>query len=273
MKYTLQAIRYSLKNLLYLFPLAVLPALFLSGSIDQSALENVVHTFFEGEIHSWTFPDLFRAISVLNFASWKSIGFGVLGIVTLIVCVSMLMAFLEKHMRYGKRSFNGIFSKINDNLLPTLGFGTLLAVIYESWSLIAASILYLCSLFTWTVVAYVSVSIMFIALHIVLLYTISMLYLWLPCMQITGFRAVEALQYSNQLSSPLKWHIILSQTLSIFTVEALLISTVHFTTGFLMFTTMSSLLFALLLIVFCVRMEIVYFDSDNIERRDLRKYY
>lgn len=273
MKYTLQAIRYSLKNLLYLFPLALLPALFLSGSVDQPALETVVHAFFEGTIHSWTFPDIFCAISVLNFGSFKSVGFGVLGLVALMACVSMLMAFLEKHMRYGKRSFNGLFSKINDNLLPTLGFGLLIVVIYEVWALITASLLYLCSRFSFVILAYIAVGILFVAMHFALLYTISMLYLWLPCMQITGFRAVEALQYSNQLSSPLKWHIILSQMFSVFTVEALLIITVHFSNSLLAFTVISTLLFAFLLIVFCVRMEIVYFASDNIERRDIRKYY
>ena len=273
MKYTLQAIRYSLRNILYLLPLAVVPALFLSGSVDSVALETVIHAFFEGEIHSWTFPDLFRALSILNFASLKSIGFGVLGVVALIVSVSMMMAFLEKHMRYGKRSFNGIVSKINDNLLPTLGFGALILVIYEIWTLIFASILYLCSRFSFVFVAYAMVAVLFVVLHFVLLYTISMLYLWLPCMQITGFRAAEALQYSNQLSSPLKWHIILSQTASVFIMEALLIVTVHFSNSLLVFTIISTLLFALMLIVFCVRMEIVYFASDNIERRDLRKYY
>lgn len=273
MKYTLQAIQYTLRNLLYLLPIVALPALFLSVSVDQAAIESVVHAFVEGNIHSWAFGDLFCAISVLNFGSLKSIGFGLLGIVALIVCVAMLMAFLEKHMRYGKRTFNGMFSKINDNLLPTLGYAILVLVIYEFWSLLLAALLFFVAKIGNMWVASGAALIILIAMHFALLYVLNIIYLWLPCMQITGFKAAEALQYSNQLSTPAKWHIILAQSISLFIVEALIICTVHFSADFVTFTIVSSVLYALLLIIYCVRMEIVYMDFDTIERRDLKKFY
>jgi hypothetical protein len=97
---------------------------------------------------------LFRAISVLNFASWQAIVFGLIGIVVIVVCVAMMLALLDKHMRIGKRTYNGLFSKLNDNLVSTTGYALLLVLLYELWSLLTSAILYFFSRITLTAVAY-----------------------------------------------------------------------------------------------------------------------
>ncbi|MBQ8308772.1 MAG: hypothetical protein IJX96_02960 [Clostridia bacterium] len=273
MKYTLQSCKYVLKNFIYVFPFAVLPALFLSVSTDESALIFVFENFFSGNVNAWDFSNLFRAVSVLNFASWEAVAFGFVGIIAVIFCVSLMMALMEKHMRIGKRTFNGIFSKINDNLLSTSGYVFLLFVIYEFWSLITAALLYFVSRITITALAYIFIVVVFFAMHFALLYCIDLIYLWLPCMQITGFRAAEALYYSNQLSAPVKWHLLLGQTLSLLSVETLICFCTLFAPDPVSFTIFSTALYALLIVVYCVRMQIAYFDLDHIERADLVKYY
>jgi hypothetical protein len=273
MKYTIQSSKYVLKNWLYLLPFAILPALFLSVSTDEKALNEIVGGFFSGTLKNWNFSSLFCAVSVLNFGSWKSIAFGLFGIVAIVVCVSLMMALMEKHMRIGKRTFNGIFSKLNDNLISTCGYALLLVSIYEVWSLLTAALLFFVSRIAGVALSYAFAVIVFLGMHIVLLWAISVIYLWLPCMQITGFKAVEALHYTNQLSSEVKWKISVGQLLSLFVAEAAICLCAWFAIDALWFTLLTTAAYSVLIMVYCVRMEIAYFDLDNIERADLKKYY
>jgi hypothetical protein len=273
MKYTVQTSKYVLKNLFYILPFALIPAIFLSMSLAEEEIIQVLRAVVEGDFSKWTFVNLFRAISVLNFGSWESVITGGVGLIAMVPCVALLMAFLDKHLRFGKRTFNGLWSKLNDNFISTFGYIVLFLAIYEVWSLLLAALLFLIALIPNVVMVYVLASVVYVAMHVLLLYGVGNIYLWLPCMQITGFPAIEALQYSNQLSTPAKLHIIFSQTMSLFIVETLIFLTVHFAINALAFTLISTVLYAALMIVFCVRMEIVYFDYDAIERRDLRKVY
>jgi 4-amino-4-deoxy-L-arabinose transferase-like glycosyltransferase len=92
-------------------------------------------------------------------------------------------------------------------------------------------------------------------------------------MQITGFPAVEALQYSHQLLTPVKWGILSGQLIFLLGTEALLVACAWFLPEFVIFTVWTTALFTLLLLFYCVRMQIAYFDRDHIERADLRRYY
>ena len=272
MRYTLQSSKYVLKNFIYIFPFAILPALFLSFSTDEAAMISVIGKFFSGEIVAWDFSNLFKAISVFNFASWKAVAFGIVGIVALVLCVSLMMALMEKHMRIGKRTFNGIFSKLNDNFLSTCGYTILMLAIYELWSLITAALLALVAMIPNLVVAYLFAGLVFLLAHFALLYCINIIYLWLPCMQITGFKAAESLYYSNQLSQPVKWRILLGQATSLFMMDALVYLCVLFAPNSFLFTLLTTVLYSLVLMIYCVRMEIVYFDLDHIERVDVKTY-
>lgn len=273
MKYTAQSGKYILKNFLYIFPFAILPAFFLSISTDEGAIISVLKAVFKGNIHVWTFPELFRAISVLSFGSWQSVVFGIIGILVIVPCVALMMALLEKHFRIGKRTFNGLWSKLNDNFLSTCGYAVLVVVLYELWSLILSALLFLVSRIEIAVVAYILAGLFFVALHVLLLYAISMIYLWLPCMQITGFRAFEALHYSYQLVTPIRWRILWGQIVFLLGTEAALCLCAVFLPNPVVFMALTMFLYAVLIMLYFVRMEIAYFDRDQIERADVYRYY
>lgn len=273
MRYTRQAIKYVFKNFFYLIPFVVVPALLLSLSTDEKAMSSFLRTFFSGDLHGWTFAEIFRTISVLNFSSWKSILAGVGFLIAIIFFVAFLMAFLEKHMRIGKRSYVGVFSKLNDNLISTCGYGTLLLAIYEFWSLIASALLFFISRINAVIMAYVFSALAFLAMCIILLAVINLIYLWLPCMQITGFKAKEALYYSNNLNTPVKRRIVAGQLLFLFIAYSLIFLCAWFAVSFVWFTVLTTILYSFLIMLYCVRMQIVYFDRDNIDRADLLGYY
>lgn len=273
MKYTVQTGKYVFKNFFYIVLFALLPALFLSISLAEKEIITVLKAVIEGDFSAWTFMDLFQAISVLNFSSLQSTLTGIVGVVVIVPCVALLMAFLDKHMRFGKRTFNGLWSKLNDNFISTLGYTVLFLLIYEVWALVTAALLFLVSLIPNMLAVYITAGCIYLAMHVVLLYGIGEIYLWLPCMQITGFPAVEALQYSHQLLTPVKWSILSGQLLFLLGTEALLVACAWFLPEVIIFTVWTTVLFTLLLLFYCVRMQIAYFDRDHIERADLRKYY
>lgn len=273
MRYTIKSTKYIAKNFLYLIPFAFIPAFFCALSVDGEAIRCAIEAFFGGGlVEEWHFFHLFRAISVFNFASWEALIGGLLAIPVMIVCVAMLLALLDKHMRIGKRTYNGIFIKLNDNLLSTAGYIVLLLVVYEIWALLTSALLFFFSRVPIPFFAYFFVIVSFIGMHVVLIYVISFIYLWLPCMQITGFRAGEALYYSHQLMAPIKWKILFSQVGLLLATEGMVTLCAMFIEGWL-FLAFTTLFCMLLLLLYCVRMMVVYFDRDNIDRADLRKYY
>jgi hypothetical protein len=273
MKYTVQTSKYVLKNLFYILPFALIPAFFLSMSLAEEEIIQVLRAVVEGDFSKWTFVNLFRAISVLNFGSWESVITGGVGLIAMVPCVALLMAFLDKHLRFGKRTFNGLWSKLNDNFISTFGYIVLFLAIYEVWSLLLAALLFFVSRITITAVAYVLAAAVFVAMHVVLLVSIGTIYLWLPCMQITGFRAFEALLYSYQLINPIRWRITFAQIFVLFVAESLICACAVYVPTVIAFRIVAAVLYAGILMIFCVRMQIAYFDRDNIERADTAKYY
>ena len=272
MNYTIASIKYILKNFWYILPFAILPALFLSLSIDKFAIQKVLTDYFTGK-PGGSFPIIFRAISIFNFRDVGAFFAGLAGIVLMVVCVSLMMALIEKHMRIGKRTYNGIFSKLNDNLLSTCGICLFYVLIYEVWAVLISALLFLAYLVENVVAVYILSVIIFFSMHFVLLYVVSLFYLWLPCLQITGFRAFEALRYSYQLVAPVKMRIVSGQWISVTISEILIGLTAIFVPMRGFSFAAAAVLYMFMTVMFCVRMQVVYFDRAQLERADLKKYY
>lgn len=272
MNYTIASIKYILKNFWYILPFSILPALFLSLLIDKFAIQKVLTDYFTGK-PGGSFPIIFRAISIFNFRDVGAFFAGLAGIVLMVVCVSLMLALIEKHMRIGKRTYNGIFSKLNDNLLSTCGICLFYVLIYEVWAVLISALLFLAYLVENVVAVYILSVIIFFSMHFVLLYVVSLFYLWLPCLQITGFRAFEALRYSYQLVAPVKMRIVFGQWISVTISEILIGLTAIFVPMRGFSFAAAAVLYMFMTVMFCVRMQVAYFDRAQLERADLKKYY
>lgn len=270
MKYTVQSTKYIARNFFYLLPFAVLPALLFTLSMDVESMQCVIDTLFQGKISELHFHHLFRAVSVLNFGSPQSVVFGLLAIVGIIVCVALMLALIEKHFRIGKRTFNGVFSRLNDNFISTCGYGFILLAVYEIWCLLTTALLYAVVRISVLPLAYGLGILAFLTMHVLLIYGVSAIYLWLPCMQITGFKAVEALKYSYQLVRPVKYGILVGQLVCLLVAEAIICASAYFVGNYLTFIVVTTLIFAIVLMVYCVRMELAYFDRDHLGRADIK---
>ena len=225
MNYTINTLQYILKNWIYIVVFALVPAAFFSLTISESAVTSVLTNLVNGTPKD-SFWNIFQTVSIFNFSSWESVLFGFIGIVACVFCIAMLTAFLEKHMRIGKRTLNGLLGKVNDNIISTCGFILLCLAIYEVWSVVLAALCYLIMQIQSVVIVYVGLAVLYVVMHVVLLYALSVFYLWLPCLQITGFKAFEALRYSYQLVAPHQTKIVAFQVVYLLISEVLIGATV-----------------------------------------------
>ena len=272
MKYTLETIKYIAKNFIYLIPFVLLPAFFFAVSVDATSLEALLRGLVDGSYKQLTFVQVFKAVSFLGFSSWWRFFTGIAGLITLAVGVSLLMAFTDRHMRIGKRGYRGVFSKLNDNILSTAGITLLLFVCFEVYAIILALLIFLALQFG-QVLAIIFSAVFYLVMHFVLLFVITLGYLWLPCFQDTGFHPFEALRYSYQLCHPIRWKIMFHQMILLVVSELLIALSTLIPIRFIVPIVVATALFAYMMLVFCVRMQIVYFDRAQIERVDLRAYY
>lgn len=272
MKYTSKSLKYVFANFGYLVLFGLFPAVFLAYSLDTATVGAILRDYFTGSPYA-SFSDIFHAVSIFNFHSVSATIADVLSVILAVTCVAMMMAFMEKHMRIGKKTWTGLFSKLNDNLLSTLGITLLFACLYELWALITSALLLCVSFFGSKTVIYILSVIVWFGTQTALLFVVSLFYLWLPCLQITGFRSFEALSYSYQLATGVKRKIVREQFVSMTIAEILIGLVCVFAPWAWLKLVLNSAVFAGQILLFVTRMQVVYFDRAQLERADEKNYY
>lgn len=272
MKYTSKSLKYVFANFGYLVLFGLFPAVFLAYSLDTATVGAILRDYFTGSPYA-SFSDIFHAVSIFNFHSVSATIADVLSVILAVTCVAMMMAFMEKHMRIGKKTWTGLFSKLNDNLLSSLGITLLFACLYELWALITSALLLCVSFFGGKTVIYILSVIVWFGTQTALLFVVSLFYLWLPCLQITGFRSFEALSYSYQLATGVKRKIVREQFVSMTIAEILIGLVCVFAPWAWLKLVLNSAVFAGQILLFVTRMQVVYFDRAQLERADEKHYY
>ena len=269
MKYIGSALRYMFKNFIFVFLFALIPSYFFAMTVDTDNARVLTQELISAD-GGVTFAGLFTFFSPVNAGGWP---YALVCLAALAVSLPFLFGFIEKHMRIGKRSFNGAFSRLNDNIVSSFFVTLLYCAIYELWSLVTAAVLYAFGALVLNAVGvYILSLLFFIGLIYALLFVVSVFYLWLPCLQITGFRAYDALRYSYQLVSNIRGKLILAQALSLLTANIVVgLSAIYLPA--LPFQIITFVVFLLLFAEFCVRMEVAYFETENLDREDLLRSY
>lgn len=272
MKYTSKSLKYVFANFGYLVLFGLFPAVFLAYSLDTATVGAILRDYFTGSPYA-SFSDIFHAVSIFNFHSVSATIADVLSVILAVTCVAMMMAFMEKHMRIGKKTWTGLFSKLNDNLLSTLGITLLFACLYELWALITSALLLSVSFFGSKTVIYILSVIVWFGTQIALLFVVSLFYLWLPCLQITGFRSFEALSYSYQLATGREADDCAGTVCFDDDCRNFNRSRLRFAPWAWLKLVLNSAVFAGQILLFVTRMQVVYFDRAQLERADEKNYY
>lgn len=262
--------KYIFKNLWFVLPFAIMPSIFLALSVDFEGVHFLARKFFRADF-DLEYVEILRAWSFFRFDSVLGAVYSVLAIVCIVIFSSLLLAFVEKHMRIGKRTLSGVFSQFGAHIWSFIGITLLFTAVYELWAVVLSAVLFAVAAIGsrgFACFLFVFVSLVFMG---VLLFLISICYLWLPCMQITGFRAYGAFLYSYRLSLRARWRLILSMLIT-YAPCFLLIVGFSFTPVALA-RIVAFVMFVFAYLSFCVRMESLYFEMDKLDREDLLRSY
>ncbi len=261
--------KYIFKNIWFLLPFAVVPAVFMSLSLDYQCVRSVWSDFFAGDPRA-EFLELFHAWSFIRVDSWLGLVYSILAVISVIFFMALLLAFVEKHMRLGKRTLSGIGAQFVNNL-PSVVFAVLVyLVIYEAWAVVLSAVMFAVSEISATATVYAADVIFIVIFAFVLIYLSTILYLWLPCRQMTGFRFFEAFLYSYRLMVGVRGKVLVSFAISLTALFVLLCGCAFLPAA--VFYIVGVAAFALLFLNFCVRMEAVYFETDKLDREDLLRH-
>ncbi len=263
--------KYIFKNLWYVAPFALLPAVLLGFTIDHEAIQYVTHAFFAGELHDISFFYLFRAFSVVRIDHIWSALISVLTLAVSCVMFTLMLIFVEKHMRIGKRTLSGLKSQFAWLILPVICIGLFYLALYEIYSVVVAALLYAVCRLPSTPVLYILFLGILGVFTFLLVYVVSLLYLFLPCKQVTGFRTYDAFLYSYGLMTGVRGKLLLSLCLSV--TGCFLVLTASSLLPLSAFVPITFVLCIFLFMSFGVRMETVYFATDKLDREDQLKSY
>ena len=266
--------KYIFRNLWFVLPLAIVPAALLAMSLDYARIAQLVQAFFAGEPRA-DFLEFFHAWSVIRFDNVLGACFSVAAVVSVAVFMALLSAFVEKHMRLGKRTFSGVGAQFK-NVLPSAIFVTIVyIVLYEVFAVLLSALLYLISSADTLALVYTLYCLAIALFFFVFCYLATVLYLWLPCKQMTGFRFYDAFLYSYRLIVERRWKVVLSMLITCAVLMLLLCLSAEFLPE-AAYRAVGGVLFIFLFLSFCVRMQTVYFDADQLDREDethsLRRY-
>lgn len=262
--------KYIARNLWYVLPLMLIPAVFCALSVDYAALAAMVRGFFTGDPRVG-FLECFFAWSFLRFDSWQGALVSVFAVVCLAVLSSLLLVLVEKHMRLGRRTLSGAAVQMRSVLLPTVAVAFLYLILYEVWAVVLSAMLFAVSALRVTALVYVLEVLVLLLSGFALLYLATVFYLFLPCKQITGFDTYHAFLYSYRLMTGVRGRLLLSFLIS-FAADVVLLTGASFLPR-AVFYVIAAVLYLFMSSSFLVRMLTVYYETDKLDREDLLHSY
>lgn len=272
-------LKYIKRNALHIALFVLVGGVMLTLLFDYGAYASTTVKFFTGRIGEITFYDLIASLSIINISSWYFILISLAAVLVITVALSMELAMVEKHMRIGSKTWNGLWGKLNDNFLSSLCVVVLLIAAYELWAVITCAVIFaVISIFQSVIVLrYVFTVLVMGGMCFGLFYGVTMVYLWLPCLQITGFRYYESFKYAFQILSNVR-NSILSGFIVNVGVFGVVLTGLCFVCGYIINNGAVAYIvafigFTYLFAVFTVGQEVAFFEADGLERADLIPSY
>ena len=272
MEYIIGTLRYVFKNFIFLFAFSLLPSYFFAFSLDYSALEKMADIILSGRAQI-SFGLVFSCFSFFFSYGWA---FTLVAFIFAVICLPMLFAFIEKHMRLGIRSYKGLLGRINYNFVSSFVLLALLLAIYELWALIASAMIFAASLLFGGIAQYVICILIAAAMMFLLIFVLYRFLLWLPCLQVMGYSFMDSLLYANQLCSEKKGKIFVSVFLPYIFCVVLVLVTVGLCSVYrvtIPVFVLIELIYLFGFLYYSVLMYVVYFERTGELREDLKKKF
>lgn len=266
MKYIKDTLNYIFKNFFFLIVFALLSAVSHAFLRDNKTYFDFFLVINDG--NSPDFAHVYRNFSmILTDHSWL----GIVTVVLYLLTIPLALAMIEKHMRIGKRSFSGIFSRLNNNILSTTLLIVLFLILYELWSVVLSALIVLIGYCLSGVIAQVLISVVILAMYVLILYLVTPFFVWLPCVLVTGYRYSEGFVESFRLIDRKKNGIAFSIAfpLIIFNVVQIIFKIIFGK----VYMPIKLIIYLLYFVYYAALCFVVYFDLTDTERMDRKKKY
>jgi hypothetical protein len=258
-----------MKSNLLLIPCFLVAAVAISLLTDNHSFTVIVSSATDGTI-SDSFLSWLRFFIVFNYSNWIMVLCGIAAYIVLISDLAFIHSLIDKHVRFGSKSFRSIASGFNINVVNSLIAALFAIPAMLVTAVIMAAIMKTCVLIPFDY-SYLLGVILCAALLIFMLFLFSLFLLWLPCVEVTGFKKYEALNYSYALTRSRIGGIFLSAAIPAIFAVVITVGIMFIENAFATYIAIP-LIMAALFIYECVLSYIVYVDAEGIEREDLKKY-
>lgn len=268
MKYIIDSLKYIKNNIIILLPSLAVAIVAFGMVIDYPSAERVVLSFSDGRVTS-EFYAWFAMLMPFNANGWVNVILSIVAYVALVLDVAFIHTMVDKHVRFGSRSFRSVLSGYTINFIYGLICMAVVIVALLVLFLIEAAIMATFALASAYV--FVAGAAICVLMTLFFLFVAAHFYLWLPCAEVTGFRWGESLNYSYAKARQVRWKNFAALTLPLVAALAITILCGVFL-GEAGAIVAGGISFGCAYLLIVVASYLSYADTEGIEREDLRKY-
>jgi len=243
--------RYMFKNFLHFLPLIVLPAIMLSLFMPPFGPVQFFDYLFDLILKSpkVVFSDfhssLYQYFSFVSIGSEDFYGINAIWLWLSTVIVSLIgmctmFSFVERHIKYGDRSYGRLLPAVNETFLSVVPFALLVVAFYEIWMLLLSVCILLLSVVMQGILLFVFCVIFTIIFYLAFFVAFAMLLLAPPCMFFDGYKFSSGIAYSFQLVGANLKDALTNVLLNVL-ITTLLLSLYNFVIGFITNTTVATI--------------------------------
>lgn len=271
MRYIKLSVKYSVKNILFLFLMSLIPAITIGSLLSPFKFLEFINNYANLTIVG--FGDIFYSIIDIN---WIKILFYALGLILLSVFLSVIVGEIENHFRSGKRNYLNFKHYINNNILTILLNLFIFVVLNFVISFLCGTVIYLfhmifCGLNTTANVGCVIIAIIVFTLYFCVIGLCGLaLLINVPNMMINGYNFKQALSSTINLIGKDFFNLVLAFILP-FALIIPLISIFNFSS--IALHIVNSICLIISIIYYSSFALSAYFDLSNLPRYDERKYF
>jgi len=271
MRYIKLSFKYLIKNILFVFLLSLIPAIFMGSLLSPFKFLEFINNY--ANLVVVNFGSIFYSIIDI---SWLKLLFYFIGFALLFVCVSIIIGLIENHFRSGKRNYTSIKNYINNNILTVCINLIIIFVINFVLSFLSGTIIYLFHIMLAGINSAPNAGCIVIAIIMFVLYTCVMavislvLLLNIPNMNINGYTFKQSISSTINFIANKFFHLLLAVLLPLVIIIPL-ISIFNFSSIALHIINVICLIISIM--YYSSFVMTAYFDLANIMRYDNRKYY
>ncbi len=267
MKYITDTLKYLKSNLLLLPSLAV-AIIACAPVVDYGAVENIVNSYSDGQITA-SFADWFMAFMPYNSRNWLSVVLSIVGYIALVMDIAFIHSMVDKHIRFGSKSFRSIMSSYSINFI----YG-LIAMVAGMCAMLVLALLMALVMTAFSMLpsfAFIAGLVLCAALALLLAFIAAHFFLWLPCVEITGYKITEAVYSSYAQAKTIRWRNFAAIVVPMIIATAIT-SLVGGFCGPVATGAAGAVCFGCAFMVISVASYMAYADAEGLEREDLKKF-